>query len=471
MACSVSYWIEEEFTELTLNDRRLSLRFKKILQNMVNNAQKNISSTFSTWADIKACYRFIKNKKVTSELMLSPHQDKTLERITAEKEQVLLIQDTTYFDYNSREKTRELDSVIRHPRSGTPVKGLMLHNTMAVTTKGIPLGLLDQRYIDRKQFHGKNPGKLRYWNNPIEEKESFRWLQVITDFNARTQGCSNAIHVADREADIYELYRDAVCSNEAFIIRAKVNRSINKNKRREAPKEKLFDTLEKKKAQGKTTITLQVNGKEKYRQACLSIIYSSITIPPPPNKTVKKDGKNLPHVSVQAIMAVERNPPKNSKPIKWLIITNLAINTVEDAIEKVTWYSYRWNIEVFHKILKSGCSIEKAQLRDASGLKKLITLKSIVAWRIFWLARTMREVNEHSCELVLTKQEWQILYRKMNNRNPPKKAPQVKEVYYWIAKLGGYLGRKSDPPPGIISIWRGWTRFSEVIEDYHAFCG
>lgn len=463
-------WIEEEFKFVDFNDKRLVGRFKKIILTMTNKAQSLISSAFDSWADIKACYRFIENKKITLSSMLTPHKEKTLERIEQEKSPVLLIQDTSYFDYNSREKTPDLDYIMRHPNSGDPIEGLILHSTMAVTTDGLPLGLFDQRFIDRKSFHD-SPRQTRHWNKRIEEKESFRWIEVIRDFKKQTQNEYNVIHVADREGDIYELYRDAKDLDEKFIIRAKTNRSINKKKRREPPKEKLFDLLESKRAQGRITIKLQVNHKKKYRHAELSIVYLPISIPPPPNKTVAKDGAYLPHVKVWAIMAIERNPPAQVKPIKWVLITNLLIDDIDQAIEKVVWYSYRWNIEIFHKIIKSGCSVEKSQLRTAERLKKYIILKSIIAWRIFWLSRTFRLSCHQSCVTVLSEEEWKILYRKVNKKSPPQVPPKIEEVYYWIAKLGGYIGRKSDPPPGVISVWRGWTRFMEVIEDYHAFCG
>ncbi len=471
MDCSTREWIEREFAHSDFKDKRLVSRFKKILLTVSSKTQQTVSSAFATWSDIKACYRFIKNEKVTDKLMLSSHKKETIGRIQEEKLPVLLIQDTTYFDFNSRLKTTGLDCTIRQPNSGEAIKGLMLHNTLAISTNGIPLGIVDQRYIDRKDFHGKERKKIRYWNNPIEKKESFRWIQVIKDFHGVIPEGKQVIHVADREADIYELYRDVSSLNEAFIIRASVNRSINKAKRREAPKEKLFDKLEEMKAQGKTKIKLQVNNKKKFRSATLSIIYSSVSIPPPPNKTVKKDGTNLPHINLTAIMAIERNPPKSAKPIKWLILTNIDIDDVEQAIEKVLWYSHRWNIEIFHKILKSGCAAEKGQLRSAVGLKKMITLKSIVAWRLFWLTRTLRESAEASCETILTKKEWNILYIKIIKKSPPQAPPRVKDIYLWIAKLGGYIGRRSDPSPGITSIWCGWIRFMDIIEDYYAFCG
>lgn len=176
-------------------------------------------------------------------------------------------------------------------------------------------------------------------------------------------------------------------------------------------------------------------------------------------------------ISGWAIMVIERHPPANTTPIKWVLLTNLPITNCQEAIEKVRWYAHRWNIEIFHKIIKSGCSVEKAQLRTAERLKKYIVLKSIIAWRLFWLCRTFKVSQEDSCELVLSEMEWKILYQKIHHQPPPTTPPRIKEIYHWIARLGGYIDRKSDPPPGIVSIWRGWTRFTEVIEDYHAFCG
>lgn len=148
--------------------------------------------------------------------------------------------------------------------------------------------------------------------------------------------------------------------------------------------------MEQKKARGKLELKVQVNGKKKYRVAKLSVVFTKVTLSAPPARTVSKDGY-LPNVEVWAMLAIERKSPKNTEPIKWMLLTNIPINNVEEAIEKVTWYSYRWNIEVFHKILKSGCSVEKAQLRDGRKLKKYIIIKSMIAWRIFWLTRTFEQ--------------------------------------------------------------------------------
>ncbi|MBS0290489.1 MAG: IS4 family transposase, partial [Proteobacteria bacterium] len=227
-------------------------------------------------------------------------------------------------------------------------------------------------YIDRKKFTGCKdiPGSEK--RKPTQDKESIRWLDVLNDSHNLLGNGVEAIHVADREGDIYELYREACVLDEKFIIRAKSNRVINKNKKREPVKERLFDYLEKQPTQGTLKVEVQINGKKKTRIAKLSIIFAKITIPPP-NRTV--------------------HPPKNCTPIKWVLMSNLTTSTVDEAIQYVTWYSYRWNVEVFHKILKSGCSVEKTQLRNASRQKKYITLKSIIAWRLFWLTRTFERAR------------------------------------------------------------------------------
>jgi Transposase DNA-binding/Transposase DDE domain len=469
MDSSIENWISSEFSNIELGDVRLVKRFKSIMAGVIKKSESNISSSFASWSEIKSCYRFIANDKFDEKAILSPHRDKTIERIKQEPT-VLILQDTTYLEYN-RAKTVGLDHINRTAVTRNPIEGLILHNALAVTTYGVPLGLVEQIFVERKSFHGARACRGSEKKKPIKDKESIRWLNILRKSNALEMGKTKTIHIADREGDIYELYQEAKLLNENFIVRVKSNRTINKVKRREPPKEYLFDHLEMKKAQGRLEIDIQVNGKKKFRKANLSIVFSPVSIPPPPNRTVNKDGTNLFNIELFAIMAIERNPPKNIDPIKWVVLTNLSVKTIKKAIQYITWYSYRWNIEIFHKILKSGCGIEKAQLRDGKKLKKYITLKSIVAWRIFWLTRTFERNKDRQCDTVLTKDEWTILYKKFNQNRLPVEPPLIRDVYCWIGQLGGYINRKSDLYPGIISIWKGWTRFMDLIEDYYAFCG
>ena len=213
--------------------------------------------------------------------------------------------------------------------------------------------------------------------------------------------------MGDREADIYELYRDCINWKEHFLVRVNSNRGVNKPHRRSPIEEKMFDFLSSKKAQGIVKIKIQDasgHGK-KHRDAKLSIIFKSFIISPPADKTVNKDGPNLKNLSVTGIMAIERNPPINKKGIKWVLLTNLGIENIQQAIEKVEWYALRWNIELLHKILKSGFSVEKSQLRNGINLKKYITLKFILAWRIFHISLSHEKSKNCDCSKVLTEFE------------------------------------------------------------------
>ena len=173
-----------------------------------------------------------------------------------------------------------------------------------------------------------------------------------------------------------------------------------------------------------------------------------------------------------AVVAVERNAPKSENPLKWFLLTNVSVGSVEEAQERVRWYSMRWNIELFHKVLKSGFAVEKTQMREGERIKKYVTLKSILAWRIFWLTRYFDENKTKSCEIVLTDYEWKILYKKFNKgRSLPKRPPPIEVVFIWLGRLGGFIGRRGDGTPGFISLWRGWMRFMELIDDYQTFCG
>lgn len=471
---SLTEWINGEFQGINLGDKRLDERFKNVALGLAKNSEKNICSSFSNWGETKAAYRFFNNPKVTCESMHFPHRKRTLQRIQKHNK-VLLLQDTVFFMYgDGRTGTKNLDICSEHRKSKREVNGLMMHGQLALSTDGVPLGLLEYDFIQRDKLLGKtNRKKYSHMQLPISHKESQRWINFVHSASLEDIGSTEAVHIADREGDIYELYRDCTLLEQSFVFRACYNRVINKSKRRSPPKEKMFDLLEKQKAQGVRRIKIQTLGRgKKYRTVKLSIIYKEVTLSPPPNKTVNKDGECLLMLPLTAIMAIERNPPKGVRPIKWVLLTNMPINSIEQAEEKIRWYSLRWNIELYHKILKSGFALEKSQQRDGDRLKKYIIMKSMLAWRIFWLTRFCSISSSKSCEEILTSHEWKILYIKFKKRkNFPSRPPSVKDVTIWIGKLGGFLGRTSDGLPGITSMWRGWTRFMDLIEDYEAFCG
>ena len=166
----------------------------------------------------------------------------------------------------------------------------------------------------------------------------------------------------------------------------------------------------------------------------------------------------------------EIHPPKGEKPIHWLLLTLLPVETLEQAQQIVTWYTYRWLVERFHYVLKSGCKIEDSQLSQEVRLERLLAVYSLVAWRILRLTYQARITPDDPCTVALTELEWKALYAfTQRTQRPPKQPPTLRQAVRWIAQLGGFLGRKGDGEPGVKVLWRGWTRLQDIVETYALF--
>ena len=204
MQATAQQWVASEFSNVGFGDRRLDDRFRSIMVDLLRHCGKTLASSFESWSKIKASYRFFANPRVSMRAMLAPHICESLARLRA-CPTALVVQDTTYFDFSRRVKTEGLDLSHRSSK-GTPSKGLMLHNTMAFTTDGVPIGLLDQRFIERKSFHGddaQEKREIRHCNEAIDAKESRRWIDVIRTCHGFDTGNCRTVHVCDREGDIW----------------------------------------------------------------------------------------------------------------------------------------------------------------------------------------------------------------------------------------------------------------------------
>lgn len=179
----------------------------------------------------------------------------------------------------------------------------------------------------------------------------------------------------------------------------------------------------------------------------------------------KHDHKISDKVAVYVIRAEEINSPKGSEAIDWTLLTNIPVNSFEDAIEKIDWYKLRWKIEEYFRVLKSGCKIENARLATKERLEKLISLKSIIAFKILYLSKAAISNPEESCSKILTSKEWQVLYiREHKTIIIPKDPPTIKQAIIWLGKLGGFMNRKSDKLPGTMMLWRGYENLKESME-------
>jgi hypothetical protein len=172
-------------------------------------------------------------------------------------------------------------------------------------------------------------------------------------------------------------------------------------------------------------------------------------------------------VKITVIWAHEHHPPEGCTSISWLLLTTLSVTTLEDALCCVRWYSYRWLIERFHFVLKSGCHIEQLQLESAARIMRALATYTIVAWRLLWLTYEARVNPQQSCEIALEGYEWQALFCHTHQcTQPPSTPPSLHQAIRWIAQLGGFLGRKGDGEPGVKTIWRGLRRLHDIASTW-----
>ena len=192
----------------------------------------------------------------------------------------------------------------------------------------------------------------------------------------------------------------------------------------------------------------------------MTVRHASLDILPPRHR---RQRAQLRPVRLQVILVAEEAPPTGIVPICWLLLTSLPVASLDDALRCVRWYSYRWLIERYHYVLKSGCRLEELQLQDAQRIQRALATYCIVAWRLLWLTYEARRQPERACDAVLDRHEWQSLYCTVHHVSiPAAEPPTLRQAVRWIAQLGGFLGRTHDGEPGVKSIWQGLRRLHDI---------
>jgi hypothetical protein len=381
----------------------------------------------------------------------------TIENINNAKPSVLLIpQDTSSINYSNLKATDGLGTVGYRKN----YRGIQIHTAVAISECGEVFGLVAQKIWNRPvEGHGQSITRSFY--SPIEEKESYKWLETLDKVGASFPEGTTVVHVCDREGDIYELFCKAKEDGANYLCR----RSHNRNIKGEDGLGKLDDLVNSLPEAGRITVQIPRDShtNRKAREAELAIKHGKCEITMP-NRTVL--GKGIPKsIEIYFVSAIEMDTPQGEEKVLWQLLTNVPTENFEDAVTRIAWYTQRWKIEIFHRTLKDGCKVEELQYDSSEKLMKLIAIYSIIALEIMNLTYLARTHPEGSCEMFLTEDEWKILYCVANKtRIAPKTPPTVKEAVTMIAKMGGFLGRKSDGNPGVTVIWRGITKFYTILE-------
>ncbi len=449
-------WAEEEFGGAAFGDERLSKRLVELARDFYARPQASIPQACDSRARTKAAYRWLTHPMINLQAVLAPHTEATLRRIS-EESVVLAVQDTTSFNYSTHAATEGLGPI------GSPEKGpqgILMHDTMAFTIDGLPLGLVDVQVWarDPKEIGKKHTRHKR----PIEQKESVKWLRSFKATSAVQAACpdTKVVSVGDREADIYELFALALAQPKGaeLLVRAEHDRLVKDGHGR------LFTHMNQQPIAAERTVDVPRTHKSKARRATLGIRFAPVRLNPPRKKS------KLEPIDLWAVFASEVNAPDDVSPLEWMLLTTIEVTTPEDAFEKLDWYAKRWGIEVFHKTLKSGCRIEQRQLATEPRLENCLGIDLVVAWRILHLTMLGRHDPDQPCTAFFEEHEWKaVIAFTQGPENVPETTPTIREVTRIVAGLGGFLGRKGDGEPGIKSLWVGLQRLDTISDAWLAF--
>jgi hypothetical protein len=375
-------------------------------------------------------------------------------------EVVLCVGDTTFLDYDSIVIKREGYGPI-----GKGGNGLILHTALALNPlNGQPIGLLWQKLWNRepkpKQPVDETPiakkkrqaaAQKAARQRPFEEKESYRWIQALQNVEKKVSPSTLIIHVFDREGDIAEVF-DQVrqLKHTGVLVRAAHNRSLDPDS------ERLWSKLEAQPIQFELEINLPETSKRCAHQAKLVVRYCLVNL-----RTPYRFDNRAP-LKVYAVYATEADCPEGETPVEWMLLTTEVVADIDIATTILRWYSYRWRVEEYHKILKSGCQVERYRLA-ADGMKTLLGFLSVIAVELLQLTYLHRTQPTAPAIEILNSTQLQILKSKLSKLPPVLTIAWAVES---IARLGGYLEHRRKTPIGIQVLWRGWLKLHDLCEGW-----
>ncbi len=486
----VAAWIESEFQTLDLGDTRRDRRVKTIVDQFAQVAESTPDACRDI-ASLEATYRIANNSAVSPDDILKAHHQASIER-TAEHACVILAQDTTSIDMTK--PNRQVTGA--GPMEHEDHRGVFFHPLYAISEEGIPLGIVDHviwaRESIRTDLSAAEKQRLRK-AMAFEEKESCRWVEMLQSGEqiARANPLTMYVNVSDSEADIFEVFLETrdMAENHHFIVRGCQDRALaesayedageddDESSERSTTARHIDDALAA--AEIRYKVTIEVSGRESLiagdtrprrksrtaRSAKVEIRAATVTLRGP-----QRPGGKLDDVTINVVEVREVNPPAGEEPICWTLLTSLPIETAEQIKRVVRIYCLRWMVELFFKTLKSGCRVEKLKYEHVDSYLTAVSMLMVVAWRIEYLKSAAREDPDASCEKYFSMSEWIPVYLVQHKtKKIPSTPPTIAEFMLIVAKLGGYIHRKGQGPPGSTTVWRGVRRMDTLIEAYSVF--
>ena len=425
-----SSWVKKHFDNASLGDARLNKRLVKIAEQCMENPGASMPKRCNAWKDVKGAYRFLANEKVTHAGIQKQHNSLVRQEAEVSTHPVLFIQDGSEILYNTHRCTQGLG-----PTADSQGNGMMMHNCLAAV------------------FHEENCAEIlglakqKLWVRSKDKKqstkESHAWQETLEAIGPPPRD-KHWISVCDRGADIFAFLSWMDSSQWGYVVRAKHDRPI------EGKEEKLFSWIRKQDVKGEDSIYLRARHAERPKRSkvqfsgevALNITWATVSLQAPANA-----GQS------DAVVSNVVRVFSESLGIEWVLLSNLPIEGVEDALKIIQIYRARWLIEEFHKALKTGCRVEDSQLQQGRRLEALVAILSVVASRLLSLKEKCRIDAQRPAQDLVPRE---LILLICHHFSLEVKGLTIRDFWRHVARLGGFIGRKSDGEPGWLTIWRGY---------------
>ena len=422
-----------------------------------------------------AAYRFCENENTGFDSVLQSHIDATRERMAAQPV-ALLVQDTSEIDV-----TRPGQPVAgAGPLDGDSRRGALLHLMHAFTPDGTPLGsVFGTAWIRDEEPVCASLSRAERAAIPIEEKESHRWVTTLQQAREEARRCpaTQLICVADSEADIYEVLVEGTREPRRcdWILRLSGSRLALRKGRKQRGKARPRICFGATRAVRQDDSGPWAKSQSRLRnswatptasvaEAEVVVRVACVTLRPP-----WRADRKLPPVTVNVVLVSEVNPPPDDQPVEWLLLTSLPIDSLEQVRQIIQDYCVRWMIEIFFRVLKSGCRVEERLFEYMDRLLTCLAVYVIVAWRTLYVCRLGRSCPEMDCEAVFEPAEWKSVWKVVHREDPPHQPPTLGVFIRLVARLGGYVDRKRAGPPGPQTLWIGLQRMHDFATCWQLF--
>lgn len=453
----------DEMRGANLFDKRRNIGVARLFEKLLIMGSDSFSAAVGHDGR-QAANRVFGAPEIVPSAMMGGHVLATVDRVRRvcpADEWLLILQDTSSFNYSTLKKTTGLGPI---GVGNSTASGLLSHGALAVSSEGVPLGVVDLEIWARSAVEkGRSPQQKSKdnRNKPTAEKESKKWLECIERVQTHFPSDQKLLFIQDREADMFDLFCAPRRAGAELLVRAaqaRIVEIVSDDPDAHNGVATLFDAVRSSEALGQITVQVNTNPDRTEREVVLDIRARPVLLKAPSYRRADQDCTSQ---AVWLVSAREAEPPEGIAALDWTLITTIPVRTFEEACRIVTFYSKRWLIERLHYTLKSGLGAEDLRIDDAHSLKNALSLYYMVAWRILHLTYLARKDPQQPAENSLEDIEIEVL-----SQIEGKPIHTISTAIIAIAKLGGYRHYRNAASPGIKGLWRGIRELNARISGY-----